>query len=154
MPSIDTNRIAVARGCMKNILIIDDNRDILAALSSSMRCHLRNCNIMTALDGAQGLDLVESTPIDLIVTDLAMPVMNGYLFIEYAKKHYPSIPLCVMTGNCSPHILEKIRFLGVGRWIEKPFHLDAFLQMISEELHVELRSARSGDPADTGGRDH
>jgi CheY-like chemotaxis protein len=126
---------------MKNILIIDDNKDILLALSAGLRCHLRGCSIVTALDGAQGMNIVESAQIDLIVTDLAMPVMNGCLFIEYAKKHHPSIPVCVMTGGCSPQIEERLRSLGVGRWIVKPFHMDKFLQMISDELHLEPQSA-------------
>jgi CheY-like chemotaxis protein len=138
---------------MKNILIIDDNKDLLDALSAALRCHLKDCGIVTAIDGAKGMDIVESGPIDLIVTDLAMPVMNGYLFIEYAKKHYPAIPVCVMTGRCSPQILTKLRSSGVGRWIEKPFPLDAILQIISEELHGEPQSARNGDPAVTGGID-
>jgi hypothetical protein len=63
---------------MKNILIIDDNKDLLDALSAALRCHLKECTIMTALDGAKGVNIVESAPIDLIVADLAMPVMNGY----------------------------------------------------------------------------
>lgn len=126
---------------MKNILIIDDNKDILLALSAGLSFHLKSCGIVTALDGAQGVNIVESAPIDLIVTDLAMPVMNGYLFIEYAKKHHPSIPVCVMTGGCSPQIKERLRSLGVGRWIAKPFQMDEFLQMISDELHLEPRSA-------------
>ena len=146
--------IAMSQGGMKNILIIDDNKDLLDALSAALRCHLKDCGIVTAIDGAKGMDIVESVPIDLIVTDLAMPVMNGYLFIEYAKKHYPAIPVCVMTGSCSPQILTKLRSSGVGRWVEKPFPLDAILQIISEELHGEPQSARNGDPAVTGGIDH
>jgi len=142
---------------MKNILIIDDNKDLLDALSASLRCHLKDCGIVTAINGAKGVNIVESGQIDLIVTDLAMPVMNGYLFIEYAKKHCPATPLCVMTGSCSPHILEKLRSLGVGRWIEKPFQLDEFIQMISKELCLEPQSARleeRGDPAAAGGNNH
>ena len=134
---------------MKNILIIDDNKDIVDALSAGLRRHLKGYGIVTASDGAKGMDIVDSVPIDLIVTDLAMPVMNGYRFIEYAKRHYPSIPVCVMTGSCAPHILEKLRSLGIGRWIEKPFQLDELLQVISEELRLEPRSARTdehGDP--------
>jgi CheY-like chemotaxis protein len=125
---------------MKNILIIDDNKDLLDALSAALCCHLKECAIMTALDGAKGVKIIESAPIDLIVTDLAMPVMNGYLFIEYAKKHYPAIPICVMTGSCSPQILERLRSLGVGRWIEKPFQLDDLLHVISKELYLETQS--------------
>jgi CheY-like chemotaxis protein len=125
---------------MKNILIIEDNKDILCALSAGLRRRLKGCSILTAVNGARGMDVVESAPVDLIVTDLAMPVMNGYLFIEYVKKHHPSIPVCVMTGGCSSQITDRLRSLGVGRWIEKPFQMDEFLQMVSDVLHLEPRS--------------
>jgi len=139
---------------MKNILIIDDNKDLLDALSAALRCHLKDCGIVTAIDGAKGKDIVESVSIDLIVTDLAMPVMNGYLFIEYAKKYYPSIPVCVMAGNCSPYILERLRSLGVGRWLEKPFQLDELLQVISKELRSATSAARTRFRPLHRGRDH
>jgi len=134
--------VVLKRGCMKNILIVDDNKAIVNALSAALSCSLKDCGIVTAADGAKGMHIVESKPVDLIVTDLTMPVMNGYLFIENAKKHDPAIPVCVMTGSCAPHILEKLRSLGVSRWIEKPFTLDEFSQMIIEELNLEPRSAR------------
>jgi two-component system capsular synthesis sensor histidine kinase RcsC len=146
--------IAISPGVMKSILIIDDNKDLLDALSAALRCQLKDCGIVTALDGAKGMNIMESVPIDLIVTDLAMPVMNGYLFIEYAKKHYPAIPVCVMTGSCSPQILEKLRSSGVGRCIKKPFQLDELLQVISEELRLEPQStgSKSIGPCCEGGK--
>ncbi len=122
---------------MKNILILDDNRDILDALSVSLRKVLKDCTILTSSNGAKGEDILKTTPIDLILTDLSMPTVNGYRFIEHVKKNYPFVPVCVMTGNCSPDVIKRLQSMGVGRWIEKPFQFDQLAHMIAEELKLE-----------------
>jgi two-component system chemotaxis response regulator CheY len=119
---------------MKNILVLDDNKDILSALSVELHSCLTDCTIMTALNGEKGEAILRSMPIDLIVTELDMPVVNGYRFIELVKKKYPSVPVCVMSGDCSARSLEKLRAMGVIRWIQKPFPFEKLAQMITEEL--------------------
>ncbi|OGW53869.1 MAG: hypothetical protein A2Z46_08360 [Nitrospirae bacterium RBG_19FT_COMBO_55_12] len=126
---------------MKNILVLDDNKDLLDGMSARLCNYLKGCNILTASDGAQGMDILKSVSIDLILTDLSMPVVNGYTLIEHAKKHYPSVPVCVMTAGCSPDVIRRLQSLGVGRWIEKPFQLEKLAHMISEELKLEGHAA-------------
>ena len=119
---------------MKNILVLDDNRSILDVLSSGLCRHLHDCKIMTAHDEQTGMNILRSVPIDLILTDLDIPAAKGYGFIEHAVKHYPAIPLCVMTGNCSSSVRERLEVLGISRYIEKPFQLDSLAEMITGEL--------------------
>ena len=129
---------------MKNILVLDDNKYILEALSANLCYYLGDCNIMTALNGAKGEDVLRTTPVDLILTDIDMPVEKGYEFIEHAKKNYPGVPVCVMTGDCSASVREKLGALGVTRYIEKPFQYDKLVSMITEEL--KLRTAQQDEP--------
>jgi len=119
---------------MKNILVLDDNKDILNALSVSLHSCVKDCTVMTALNGEKGEAILNSMPIDLIVTELDMPVANGYRFIEQVRKKYPSIPVCVMSGDCSTRVLEQLKAMGVLRWIQKPFPFEKLAQMITEEL--------------------
>ena len=129
---------------MKNILVLDDNKYILEALSANLCYYLGECSIVTAIDGAKGAEVLSSTPVDLILTDLDMPVAKGYEFIKHAKKNYPGVPVCVMTGDCSAAVREKLESLGVTRYIEKPFQYDMLVSMITEEL--KLRTAQQGEP--------
>jgi CheY-like chemotaxis protein len=122
---------------MKNILVLDDNKEILEAVSARLSTYLNDCTVLTAADGAEGEKILKSTPIDLVITDLSMPVVSGYMLIEYAKKNYPQVPVCVMTANCSPEVIARIRAMGVGRWIEKPFKFEKLVSMIAEELNVK-----------------
>jgi two-component system NtrC family response regulator len=119
---------------MKNILVLDDNKYILDALSANLCYYLGECNIMTALDGAKGAEVLGSVPVDLILTDLDLPAAKGYEFIEHAKKNHPGVPVCAMTGYCSTTVREKLKTLGVTRYIEKPFHYAQLVSMITEEL--------------------
>lgn len=98
---------------------------------------MKDCDILTALNGEAGAQILKTEQIDLIVTDLEMPVMSGYRFIEKARRELPSVPICVMTGSCPPAVVERLRTLGVTRIIGKPFLLDRLVDVIAEELNPE-----------------
>jgi DNA-binding NtrC family response regulator len=119
---------------MKNILIVDDNKDLLFALFSCLCDYLPGLRIVTASDGAQGRNVVEAMPIDLIVTDLTMPVMDSYLFIEHTKEHHPALPVCVMSASLPPPVQIKLQSMGVTFFLEKPFQLEDLLKVIHETL--------------------
>lgn len=124
---------------MKNILIVDNNKDILDALSGGLCSSLKECAILTASNGEKGREIINTSPVDLILTELSLPVMDGFSFIEQVKKDYPVVPVCVMTGDCSAAVIDRLKSMGVGRWIEKPFHFEKLAKMISDELKLENR---------------
>lgn len=126
---------------MKTILLLDDNKYVLDVLSISLSAFLKDCTVLTASNGASGMELLQSRDVDLVLTDLDMPVMNGYTFIQLAQDVKPGVPVCVMTGECSSAIEQKLRPLGVRWCIEKPFQIDELTRMISEELMREARSS-------------
>lgn len=126
------------QAAVKNILVLDDNREILEVVSSRLGRYLKGCNVLTASDGAQGENILESTPIDLVLTDLAMPNVDGFMLIEHAKKNYPHMPICAMTAHCSPQVVSRLQAIGVRRWIEKPFQFEKLASMIAEELNLKI----------------
>ena len=125
---------------MKNILLLDDNKDFLDAIATRLRSCLQDCNILTASDGAHGKEILRSMHIDLILTDLAMPHVDGYMLIEYAKKLYPSVPICAMTADCTSQVKERLRAMGVRRWLEKPFKVEKLAHLIAQELKLESQA--------------
>ena len=64
---------------MKKVLIVDDNYYFLTGLSMGLNGYLKNCKILTAGNGRKALEIMEYIPVDLIVTDLEMPIMDGYV---------------------------------------------------------------------------
>ena len=119
---------------MKNILIVDDNTFILDGLATTFGILLRDYTILTAENGMQAVKIMESVPVDLVLTDLSMPVMDGYQLIEHTKKIYPHIPVFVMTGVYTADVAERPRPLGVSHCTEKPFDYEELAHMISHEL--------------------
>ena len=120
---------------MKTILVLDENKSILDVLSTRLCRYFKDCTITTASDGKRGADILSAGSVDLILADLDMPVVKGYQFIEFAKKNYPSVPLCVMMGDCSPAAIEQLRSMGVDAWIEKPFEFEKLAHLISKKLN-------------------
>ena len=79
---------------MHNILLIDDNIQLLEVLAAVHRDGpLQDCNILTARNGAEGIALIDSMPVALILTDLDMPVMDGYGVIEHRNNSMSPGPL-------------------------------------------------------------
>ncbi len=119
---------------MKNVLIIDDYRPVLDSLSAYLGFILQNCTIRTAENGRKAVEILRSVPIDVILTDLEMPVMDGFELMEYTKTHHPAIPVLVMTGSHSPDGEKRAKALGAAQYIVKPFDVDAITNLIADQL--------------------
>ena len=119
---------------MKRILIVDDNKVVLEAISLFFSCQLPEFAVLKAANGAQAIETMETMPVDLILTDLNMPVVSGYQLVEYVKKNLPSAPVLGMTSVRTPDVEERLRRLGVSSCIEKPFDREEVAQSISAAL--------------------
>lgn len=123
---------------MKNLLVIDDDTLIRNALSTYLSFSLRNCLVRTAANGRQAMDIIRSEPVDVILTDIEMPDMDGFEVAEFAKRHFPAIPLLVMTGRHSPETEERAKALGASHYLIKPFEMSTITDLISAHLGAGL----------------
>lgn len=119
---------------MSNILLVDDNKYVLEALSLTLDASMRGHDILKAGNGLEALDILRRRPVALVLTDLEMPVMNGYQLIEHMNRLHPSIPLLAMTSNLSPAVASGLRSLGVRHCFEKPFDYEEVTRLIRENL--------------------
>ena len=84
---------------MKDILLVDDEAQFLESLADGLKSICgRHCNIITAQNGRKAIEMLRNVQVDVVVTDLNMPVMNGFELIGYLKQHHPSISVIVMTA--------------------------------------------------------
>ena len=106
---------------MKNVLIIED--DLL--ISSLVRFRLKKdgYNVTTAEDGLAGIHAIDNNDLDLIITDVMIPFKNGIEIINHTKKHFPNIPIIVLSslGEEESTVLEAFN-LGASDFIPKPFN--------------------------------
>ncbi len=121
---------------MKNILLVDDNGYFLEGLSMSLGIYLKNCKILTATNGEQALEILKSVPIELIVSDLYMPNMDGYMLTKSVKEKNPDMQVFIMTGGAVAEMKKRLATLGVSRCIEKPFGFKELADLMSAALIV------------------
>lgn len=117
----------------KKILILDDEGDIREALKRNLE---RAGYTVTALtDGQQGLDAAKAEQFDLIVTDVVMPVMDGFKFFKEVKQlpNYRKVPVIVMTAHASME--ESFRIFDVAEFFAKPVQLEVILKTIDRLLN-------------------
>jgi CheY-like chemotaxis protein len=121
---------------MDNILIIDDNISLLGSLAAMVGTQLKDCNILTAHNGKEGIETIDSLPLALILTDLNMPVVDGFGVIAHRNQSCPQVPLFVMSGDLYPEVREKLCELRVSGCVEKPFSFEQIMEIIEYELNV------------------
>ena len=106
---------------MKTILVVDDD-EIMLELIARFLDHLPiGLSVLIAGNGAEAIDVLKSTKVDLVLTDLSMPVMDGFELLAYISDKHPDMKNIAMTGLQSEDVYEKLRFLGIRHCMEKPF---------------------------------
>lgn len=128
----------------KTILLIDDNKYLLDVFVIRLTLSFANYRIVTARDGKRGAEILKTTPVKFVLTDLDMPEMNGFEFIDYARKHHPSIPVFAMASHCTDEVRERLDNLGVSECIEKPFLIEEVTRRIVDTVRSEAGLAMSG----------
>ena len=116
---------------MNNVLIVDDETDFLLSLQEGLNLRAHNYNILIAHDGIDALNIVESTPIDLIITDLHMPNMDGFQLISRLFEKSPHMPIVVMTAFNTPKIEKTIQKFDTLTLIEKPLDIHQIEEVIT-----------------------
>ncbi len=125
---------------MFDILVVDDSKAVLFMFEKIITLSGAPVgNISTALNGREALDMLEANPVDLIMTDINMPVMNGLELIENVKKNpgLSHIPIIVITTEGRDKYVEKAYRLGAVNYIKKPCQPEQLKQLILETLGVE-----------------
>lgn len=96
-----------------NILIIDDMKKILALLKDLVSHH-KDINIFTALNAEEGLKIIFQNNIDLILTDIHMPNINGFEFLEFLSKNERTREIPVIFFTASKSIKDEIFAYKLG----------------------------------------
>jgi CheY-like chemotaxis protein len=129
----DAGRPAGAAG--KTVLVVDDVETVRDQIAETLR--EMGCAVLEAADGPAGLRILErSGRLDLLVTDVGLPGLNGRQLADAARAKRPTLPVLLITGYAGA-ALENMR-LGPGMGIlAKPFSLDALAARVSAMLEDE-----------------
>ncbi len=125
---------------MKTVLLVDDDNVTLNILSRLFQPHADNFQVVTATNGKEAVDTIKKDKIDLVITDLQMPVMDGFEFLAHMSDNHPSIPVFVMTTFGASDVEKRVIELGASKYFEKPINLDNIIECIFEELDADTKS--------------
>ena len=132
---------------MARVLVLDDEDEVRSVLMRALE--RAGYEALGAEDGLQGLQVVKAQPIDLVVTDLVMPEVDGLQFMKELARMRPGTPVIAISGGGvwdARSLLEVAGTLGALFTLSKPFELPEFLSLVAEVL------ASRPSPGDTPGR--
>ncbi|HEX8470765.1 MAG TPA: response regulator [Brevundimonas sp.] len=129
---------------MATILIADDD-PVLREIASEM---LRSTNHAAVLaeDGLEVLRLLDGITVDVLVTDMLMPNMDGVEVIMAARAKYPALKVLAISGGGSvgaSYMLHMAKVLGADAILEKPLKLDTFIGAIRDLLEDQIVGSKA-----------
>lgn len=142
-PDTQQSELANTANNRRTILVCDDNRDILDFLREALV--EEGYKVASAENGILALKIMREQPIDVILSDLKMPEMDGEQFIRQIRKINQLVPIVVMSGHSSREDLKRFIKLGIDEFIDKPFTIVSVLRAVSRAIKVRsLREALIG----------
>lgn len=117
------------------ILTVDDSKTILAMLHHTLSG--AGFEVLQAEDGQQGLDVLKSESVDVVITDINMPVMDGIDFIKNVRLsgEHASLPILILTTETGQDKRDLGRAAGGTGWIVKPFDPEKLISVIRRVVH-------------------
>ena len=119
----------------RTVLVIDDDGDILQMIKAMLDD--AGYDVISVGDARHGLSKLESRPVDLVITDIIMPEMEGIEFIMKLKENIPSMPIIAISGGGQLHSADFLSFaqkLGASAVLAKPFRREKLLATVSKLL--------------------
>ncbi|MBF0226997.1 MAG: response regulator [Desulfobacterales bacterium] len=112
------------------IMVVDDEADTADLMASSISA-VTNHKVFSFNDPKNALDFFMKSPVDLVITDLVMPNMDGFEMIKTMKDRSVNTDFMVITGNKRIRSVVHSRWLGVSYLFFKPVNIDELLISIS-----------------------
>ena len=116
----------------KRILLVDDSTSVRQVVGIALR--RAGYETVEASNGKEALALLDAGKLNLIISDVNMPVMNGIEFVKAVKQHPTSkfTPVVMLTTEGQAEKKEQGRAAGAKAWIVKPFSPEQLLDVVSK----------------------
>ena len=130
------------------VLIVDDDRALLDALSEALRLRLGEVDVTTSESAQAALDTLAATEVDAVVADIKMPKMDGLQLLERIRELQPNTPTLLITGHGEHELAVRALRGGAYDYVQKPIDRDYFVGSLrraiqTHQLSRELERQRS-----------
>ena len=116
----------------KKILIVDDSASIRQVVSIALQG--AGYDVIDACDGEDALSKLNGDKLNLIISDVNMPKMDGITFLKAVKQHpkYKFTPVIMLTTESGQEKMNEGKAAGAKAWVVKPFQPDQMLNAVSK----------------------
>ena len=135
-----------------NVLIVDDSSVMRSIVKKVLTVSgFRLGEILEAGDGLEALEMLDKHWVDVVLTDINMPNMNGYEFMKTVKasESFASIPVIIISTEVRDEKIEEMLSLGATGYITKPFKPEDIRSIFSDVLGVETDESATEGPEDS-----
>jgi DNA-binding NtrC family response regulator len=130
------------------ILFVDDENAYQKAFIRAMRKE-KQFHIVTASRGIEALQLLQTTPVDVVLTDIKMPEMDGLTLLKKIREQYPDIFVIAITGYGSVEDAVRAMKLGAYDYLQKPFDFDLIKLLLAKIIeHRKIIKISAVPPED------
>jgi len=137
-----------------NVLIVDDSSSMRAVIKKTLKVSGFNVGqFLMAGDGKEALKVLEGQWVDIILTDINMPNMNGIELLTEVKKDemLKSIPVVMVTTEGSDRVMQESMRLGAQGYVKKPFRPEEIKGILNSIMGEEESGQRDSDEEFEGG---
>ena len=125
--------------------MVDDEQEIRVDLFQALNKH--GFVVGVAENGRMALDMLGREPVDLIVTDIKMPELDGLELLKRAKVVCPAVPVVIMTGFATVDSAIQAMKLGAFDYILKPFPMEVMLETVARALAAAFVRPKGNGPS-------
>ena len=127
----------------KNILLVDDDPKNIQIIQDLLE--FEGYRVYSAVNGREAIDQIESTPVDLVITDYEMPIMDGFELLKYINRGYPDLPVIILTGQYREDMDKAIASLKEGAYdyLTKPADLTKLRKSVITAIHISETNRES-----------
>jgi DNA-binding NtrC family response regulator len=122
------------------ILVVDDEEMLRKVIHKILT--KEGYDVHLASSGTEALEILSREEIDLVITDVKMPEMDGFDLLEQMKKNYPKLGIIVMTAFGDAYTVRDALMLGADEYITKPFKSYEIV-MVVERAYWRIKSSRT-----------
>jgi nitrogen regulation protein NR(I) len=133
----------------KQVLIVDDEPNLRKILSAQLSRD--GYDVLTAEDGEQGLQALRDHHIDLVITDLKMPKVDGMTLLREALREEPQLPIVMITAHGTVDTAVEALKTGAFDYLTKPFDKDEVRQIVAKALKTRQLAGEDATPLDAAG---
>ncbi len=115
---------------LKKVLIVDDEETLTWSMAKSLSKDRDKYEVIIANNGKEAISILKKNKVDLVITDIRMPDINGLDLLVKIRKEYPEIKVIIMTAYGSSDVQKEANRRGSIYYVEKPFEISDIRKII------------------------